>query len=321
MVDVRPFDQCVAGDESRLGKLAPWHEGTLHHIFRDGWMWIIPFDNHPASINPVCSVGLQLDPRSRPKPDGVDPHEEFRALIADYPEIVRQFENAKPVREWVSSGRLQYSSSRVVGDRWCLLSHSAGFVDPLFSRGLSNTVEVMSLAASLLLAAAADDDFSEARLKPIETLQNNTIAANDVLVHGAYLSFRDFRLWNAWFRIWGLTQVYGVTRLLRALTAFEQTGAASAFDRLDAPARPGALTPDHPEVADLIEAAYRAMRAFEDGTLTAEAAEAEIFGLLEGAPDLPPIFPFADKTVRFGKSSIRTELAVDSWLFEQLKAA
>jgi tetracycline 7-halogenase / FADH2 O2-dependent halogenase len=319
MVNVRPFDSCVANDESRLGKLAPWHQGTLHHIFRDGWMWVIPFDNHPDSINPICSVGLQLDPRSRPKPAGVDPFDEFRSLIADYPELCRQFENAKPIREWVSSGRLQYSSDRVVGDRWCLLSHSAGFVDPLFSRGLSNTVEVVSLTASTLLAAAARDDFSRERLVPIEALQRSTIAGNDALVHGAYISFRDFDLWNAWFRIWGLTQVYGVSRLLRCMAAFDETG-PKAFERLDAPARPGALTPDHPEIADLIERAYRAIAAVETGELSAQQAETRIFDIIASAHDLPPIFPFADRAVHLGRSSAETQLAVDGWLSRQMQA-
>jgi FADH2 O2-dependent halogenase len=320
MIDVRPFDDCVEHDESGLGKLAPWHQGTLHHIFRDGWMWVIPFQNHPQSINPICSVGLQLDPRKHPKPAGVDPYDEFKQLISDYPEIARQFESATPVREWVSSGRLQYASSRMVGDRWCRLSHSSGFVDPLFSRGLQNSVEIISLTAKLLLEAAASDDFSEEKLKPIATLQANTVAANDMLVNGAYIAFRDIRLWNAWFRIWGLTQVYGVTRLLRSLFLFEETGNRSAFERLDRPLRPGTLAPDHPPVVDLIEEAYGAMLAFESGQLSAEQAESRVFELLGRADDLPPTFPFADKSVRFGSRSTRTQLAGESWLYQQMKA-
>ena len=105
MIDVEPFDDCVEADETRLAKLAPWHGGTLHHIFRHGWMWVIPFNNHPDAVNEVVSVGLQLDPRFHPKPDDMDPLDEFHELIADYPEVARQFQNAKPVREWVSSDR------------------------------------------------------------------------------------------------------------------------------------------------------------------------------------------------------------------------
>ena len=321
MVDVHPFDGCVAGSEEGLGKLASWHEGTLHHIFRDGWMWVIPFDNHPGAMNPVCSVGLQLDPERRPKPAGMEPFDEFRSIIEDYPEIRAQFRDAKPVRNWVSSGRLQYSSAQNVGDRWCLLSHSGGFVDPLFSRGLSNTSEVLNIAASTLLDAARDDDFSAARLAPIDTVNKGAIAGNDTLVHGAYISFRDFRLWNAWFRIWGLTQVYGISRFLKSLVDFENTGRPSAFERLDRPRRPGGLTPDHPAIADLIDAAYASMRGFDEGRLSAEAAERDIFDRFAAAENLPPNFPFADRTVHFGRDTLATQIAVDSWLHAQLLAA
>ena len=321
MVDVQPFDRCVTESEDGLGKLAAWHEGTLHHIFRDGWMWVIPFNNHPAAMNPVCSVGLQLDPELRPKPGNMDPFEEFQAIIEDYPEIRAQFRDAKPVRNWVSSGRLQYSTSSNVGDRWCLLSHSGGFVDPLFSRGLSNTVEVLNVAATTLLAAARDDDFSTARLMPIETVNQAAIAGNDTLVHGAYISFKDFGLWNAWFRIWGLTQVYGISRFLKSLVEFENTGMPSAFDRLDCPQRPGALAPDHPDIVDLIDSAYAAMLAFDQGRMSAEATERTIFDLLAEAENLPPNFAFVDRTVHFGRDTLATQIAVDSWLHAQLHAA
>ncbi len=321
MIDVRPFDDCVAADESRLAKLTPWHHGTLHHIFREGWMWVIPFDNHPDATNRVVSVGMQLDPRSCPKPQDKEPLQEFRDFIAGYPEVARQFENAKPIREWVSSGRLQYSSSKTVGDRWCLLSHSAGFIDPLFSRGLSNTMEVVSLTAEILLQAAADDDFGEARLKPLETLQLATIDWNDRLVHGAYVSFRNFELWNAWFRIWGLTQVFGVLRLARAFLEHERTGDPAAFHSLDAPAIPGGLTPEHPEVAALIRQAHEAMEQVADGSLAEAAAVERLFTLFREASFLPPSFPFTDPAARFGRQGLSAQLEMDHWLVERLKAA
>ena len=321
MIDVKPFDECVEADERGLPKLAPWHGGTLHHIFRQGWMWMIPFNNHPEATNKLISVGMQLDPRLCPKPADKDPLDEFRDFIADYPEIKKQFADAKPVREWVSSGRLQYSSSRTVGDRWCLLSHSAGFVDPLFSRGLSNTVETLSLTAQTLLDAAADDDFSAERLRPLETLQLSTVDWNDRLVHGAYVSFRRFNLWNAWFRIWGLTQAFGVLRLARAFLAHERSRDPNEFRPLDYPPIPGALTPEHPEVAALIVKAHEAMQAFDAGTMTEEATEAELFRLFDEAPFLPPNFAFADRSARFGRQGLSAQLDMDHWLVEQLRAA
>lgn len=319
MIDVRPFDDCLAPGAARP-PLAAWHQGTLHHIFREGWMWVIPFNNHLEHINPVVSVGLQLDPRRRPKPAG-DPHDEFKALIADYPDVQAQFAEAKPVREWVTSGRLQYTSRTNVGDRWCLLSHSSGFIDPLFSRGLSNTIEVVSLMAELLLEGAREDDFSAERLRPLEMLQRETVAWNDRLVHGAYTSFRSFPLWNAWFRFWGLSQTYGVLRLARAFMEHERTGRSEAFAHLDRPALPGALTPDHPEIAARMEEAYQVMARVAEGTLREEEAVERIFDVYAGIPRLPPNFAYTDRDVHFGRQGLTAQLEIDHWLIEQLRAA
>jgi hypothetical protein len=101
------------------------------------------------------------------------------------------------VRDWVSTGRLQFTSTRCFGDRFGLLSHAAGFIDPLFSRGLSNTVEVNGALATTLLAALDDDDLSAERFSAVEQLQQNLIDGNDKLVSASYSSFRDFELWNA----------------------------------------------------------------------------------------------------------------------------
>ena len=62
-------------------------EGTLHHLFAGGWLWIIPFNNHSQATNPLCSVGLMLDPRIYPLQPDISPEEEFYAFIAKYPSL------------------------------------------------------------------------------------------------------------------------------------------------------------------------------------------------------------------------------------------
>ncbi|NEQ53069.1 MAG: NAD(P)-binding protein [Leptolyngbya sp. SIO3F4] len=56
MVGVPCFHTVTA---SKSAYDVPFHlsEGTLHHIFEGGWLWVIPFDNHAKSTNPLCSVG------------------------------------------------------------------------------------------------------------------------------------------------------------------------------------------------------------------------------------------------------------------------
>jgi FADH2 O2-dependent halogenase len=80
MIDVPGFND-VTMPHQEFGHPYPLSQGTLHHIFKGGWLWIIPFNNHPASTNPLCSVGLQLDPRLYPQRDDLTPEEELREFI------------------------------------------------------------------------------------------------------------------------------------------------------------------------------------------------------------------------------------------------
>jgi FADH2 O2-dependent halogenase len=199
MIDVEPFEDCVTNELH-----VKWSQGTLHHVFDHGWVWVIPFNNWEGSTNPLVSIGLTLDPRVYPEPEGVSPEDEFAAFMERLPSANRQFTRAKAVREWVRTGRLQYSASRTIGPRFCLLSHAAGFVDALFSRGLINTMEVIRGLAPLLLAALDDDDFDESRFEALDARQLAVLDYADRLAFGSFAAWRDFEVWNVWMRVWAI---------------------------------------------------------------------------------------------------------------------
>ena len=182
-------------------------EGTLHHVFDGGWLWVIPFDNHAKSTNPLCSVGLMLDPRVYPTQPKLSAEAEFFQFIERFPSIAKQFQQAKAVRAWTRTGRIQYGAKKVVGDRFCLLGQAAGFVDPLFSKGLYTALTCTSLLAERLLEAKAMGDYSAAHFQPVEALTLAYIQANDTLVAHAYQSFSDYRLWAPVSVLW-LTGAY-----------------------------------------------------------------------------------------------------------------
>jgi FADH2 O2-dependent halogenase len=205
MVGVKKYDDCIHS----IGEIQDeilWYQGTLHHIFDGGWMWIIPFNNHEKSTNPICSVGLNLDPRKYPKTD-IFPEQEFQNFLSRFPDIAIQFEDAKPVRDWVSTGRLQYSSHSCMGERFYLLPHAAGFIDPLYSFGLVNTCTIIIPLASRIMKAISENDYSTERFADIERLQQKLFDYNDNLVNCSYISFSNFNLWDAWRRVWMLGTV------------------------------------------------------------------------------------------------------------------
>ncbi len=201
MIDVPDYHK-IGATRDEYGLPFGVSEGTLHHVFEGGWLWVIPFNNHERSTNPLCSVGLMLDPRIHPMHSELTPEEEFNDFIQRFPSIAEQFAAAKAVRPWTRTGRIQYGSSSVVGDRFALLGHAVGFVDPLFSKGLYASLMATSVLANLLVDAADSGDYSAQRFQPLEETTQAFIRTNDRLISNAYKSFADYRLWSVYTVMW-----------------------------------------------------------------------------------------------------------------------
>jgi FADH2 O2-dependent halogenase len=285
MVGVRPFDEIFHAEGQRW----KWHEGTLHHIFDGGWLWVIPFNNHARATNSLVSVGLQLDPRRYPKNGTAQ--EEWEGFLKKYPTIAAQFAGARPVRDWVHSDRLQFSSKHCVGPRWAMMVHATGFIDPLFSRGLENTAVTIHALASRLVKALRDDDFSMSRFEYIECLQQKLLEHNDDLVAACYVAFRDFRLWDAFHRMWISGAVLGVLRLQNAYWKFMETRDPAVLDALDEGSlHLGFLVPDVEDWFRLYTDARAEVQAFEEGKISADRASNNIHRMIDQTKIVPPLF-------------------------------
>jgi FADH2 O2-dependent halogenase len=267
MVTVPSFQQ-----EQNTMPLA-WSLCTLHHCFERGWFWVIPFNNHPGSTNPLVSVGLTIDPRRYPRSG--PPEKEFQEFLQKFPSVAEQFADARAVRPWVSTGRLQYSSKQCTGYRYCLMSHAAGFVDPLFSRGMVNTVEIISALLDPLLNSLATDSFDEQAYKHIDRLQQRVLDYNDNLVNGSFISWTDFDLWNAWLRVWSLGTILAEFRLMNALNDYTRTRdekclASEAKDPIFSDF-------EDPDYGPFFRQSVEWIEAFEAGNLSAQETSKRIF--------------------------------------------
>ena len=298
MVDVRPTDE-VLHHAPQDQPPVPWHEGTMHHLFKRGWFWVIPFNNNKVSRNPLCSVGVTLDERTYPKPTNMTPEEEFYAIASRFPAVRRQFEGARAVRPWVSTDRLQYSSRQVVGERYCLLSHAAGFLDPLFSRGLSNSCEVINILAWRLLEAFKDDQFTEERFGYVNEMQQRLLDYNDDLVNCAYISFDDYDLWNAVFRIWAYGSVPGTVRIHHAIQQASRTGDDHPYRELEEAPNLGLWWPNHKGYADLFALMVETCESYERGEIGSQAAANRLLRELETADWVAKGVGFGDRNARF----------------------
>ncbi|MFE5584806.1 NAD(P)/FAD-dependent oxidoreductase [Kitasatospora sp. NPDC056531] len=298
MISVRPTDECLrVGPED--APPIPWVEGTMHHLFERGWFWSIPFNNGAGSRNPLISVGLTLDERLYPKREDVSPEQEFREFAARFPAVDRLFSQARTVRPWVSAGRIQYSSSRTVGHRWCLMSHAAGFIDPLYSRGLTNTGEVINSLAWRLLEALAEDDFSEERFAYVDELQRGLVRYNDELVNCSFISFSDHALWNAVYRIWCAAEVPINLRFDRFTERFTAAGDDAVLRRMEEAAYPGSPVPGSDGYQALFESMVRVCEAVDRGERTAADAGLELMKAVQESPVVLDHLGLRDPATRF----------------------
>ena len=213
MIDVPCFHD-VAASQKEYHLPFRVSEGTLHHVFKGGWLWIIPFNNHKRSTNPLCSVGLQLDPRLYPVREDLTPEQEFYNFIAQFPSMLAQLKDAKAVRNWTRTGRIQYSSTRAVGDRFALLGHAAGFIDPLYSKGLYTSFMSVGLLAHLLLDAHAAQDYSAARFEPLEKMTLSFVRTADRLTANSYKSWGNYKLWSVYSVVWMLGAYLELVKLM-----------------------------------------------------------------------------------------------------------
>ncbi|WP_432196071.1 NAD(P)/FAD-dependent oxidoreductase [Streptomyces sp. bgisy027] len=293
MVNVRPFDT-VAPPREQHGMPSPFSQGTLHHLFRGGWFWVIPFDNHSAGTSELCSVGVNLDLDRHPRPEGMSAEEEFWRYVHKFPSVARQFEGARAVRPYVSTDRTQFSSRTVVGDRWCLLPHASDFIDPLFSSGLAVTVMALNALSHRIIDAVREDDFGTARFGYLEQWIKRMFRFYDDLVSCSYVSFDDFELWNAWNRVWTITTLYGTNAQNQAAVAFEKTGDPASFTALETAPYRGLQGVDNPWVRQLFEEARDVVLAYGTGDLTKNQTVTRIFDLLRESGLCPAVWGTLD---------------------------
>lgn len=311
MTGVKPFED--VDDEAQ--PLAPWSQGTLHHFFDGGWMWVIPFGNYPGSQNELCSVGLCFDNARFPRDPGVRPEDAWAGFLARFPAIARQFEGAVPVRPWISTDRLQYSSSRCVGERFWLTPHAAGAVDALYSMGNINVFQALATGVRLVLEAFEEDAFTADHFQPLQRLTDNLLRFQDRIVYGSYAGLRSPELLELWFTLWGLTDGARVREVLKPLVRYARTGRREDLCTYDA--RPEDVLTGFGQSTEIVRAEEALERLDEFCDVMRELEQEEATGP-ETAIRLRAAME-SDERFDMHVDAILTGLGEHPWIFEPLR--
>lgn len=163
---------------------------TQHHVFDGGWYWGIPFDNG------VTSIGVCLDMERFPEND-LSGEAEFRAITDRLPVVKAILEDTETTMPYVKSGRMQYLSRQLAGDRWALLPFAGAFLDPWQSTGLTiSLMGVERLVWALDNVVFKLNAFERSSFQNYEHSLGKEYYHLSRFIHGIYKSFKDYRLFR-----------------------------------------------------------------------------------------------------------------------------
>jgi len=117
---------------------------TVHPVRPEIWYWLIPFSDGTSSVGVIY-------PDQDPEFDGLDDQAIFDRLIGDTG-LGPLLAKAEPTRPLNAIAGYSAQSDTLFGDGYVLLGNSAGFLDPVFSSGVTIAMHSAELAAKALIA-------------------------------------------------------------------------------------------------------------------------------------------------------------------------
>ena len=226
-------------------------------------------------------------PAGRPRKRAeLSPEEEFFSFVDRFPSMAAHFKGARAARAWTRTGRQQYTATQIVGERFCLQGHAAGFIDPLYSKGLYTTLMSTALLAHLLLDAHRDRDYSATRFKPLEELTLRYVAAHDRVVANSYKSWSNYKLWSVYSVLWLLGAYTEYVKLLS--TRGRVRSRDEYFATVQTLRLVGGGFGEFKALADRIDAIIEAVDPCDEAAV--DRAVAEIRALYDATPWIPWAF-------------------------------
>lgn len=172
-------------------------DAALHHVLKEGWMWWIRFSNNITSVGLVLHGDPPIETEFGDGTPGTKSSSAaaiWHSVVSKYPTLARAMEHAEivaPTNDWVSTERLQRRVAACAGDGWAMLPHTVGFVDPLHSTGIAQSLAGVDRLTTALLQHGRDPKSLEAALGVYARQLQDELSLIDLFVSGAYTAIRQ----------------------------------------------------------------------------------------------------------------------------------
>lgn len=239
----------------------PIDDAALHHLFPEGWMWQLPFNNG------VTSAGFSIQRDFTTGLSELSPAAEFQAWLQRYPSLRDQFRNATPCNAAgiIRSGRLQRWLSPAAGANWALLPTTAAFLDPLHSTGNAHTLLGIDRLARYFTkyGTACGTSAGRGDLAEYDQHIQREAAHIDRIVHSGFFSLPNFELFAASSMLYFTAAIWS-----------EHLRHSGGWDR-----DYGFLLANHPDYAAIVQRFHQRLRDVQGGAAT-PAQQAELVAQL-----------------------------------------
>jgi FADH2 O2-dependent halogenase len=165
-------------------------DAALHHVFDDGWMWVLRFGNG------ITSAGISMTGRTAAELNLADRESAWHRFLALYPTVGAQFVASQPVREFTYAPKLAFRSAAAAGEAWAMLPSAAAFVDPLFSTGIPLTLVGIERLGQILEDGLAVPELPD-RLRDYGELTLSDADWSARFVGGCFAAMPHFELFTA----------------------------------------------------------------------------------------------------------------------------
>jgi len=171
----------------------PCDAAALHQVLDEGWMWQLRFDSG------VVSAGFAIDEAMSPLDVSLPIDMEWNQVLSRYPSLVKQFAESSvvdPPGGLRRTGRMQRLASQMAGEDWAMLPNTAGFIDPLHSTGIAQTLCGIERLIAVLEKCWGRSNLA-AEMQFYEQTLRNEFDLIDRIVSMGYASRQTFRLFAA----------------------------------------------------------------------------------------------------------------------------
>jgi FADH2 O2-dependent halogenase len=163
----------------------PPDDAALHHVFDGGWIWVLHFNNGWTSAGVAATEAIDRRFELR------EGERAWHRLLNSLPLVKAQFEEARPQKAFTYLPQLPFLSSSIAGEGWAMLPSAAGFVDPLLSTGIPQSLLGISRLAELFSDGWVPHDFETGLHKYANQTRGDFLATSH-LIGALYRNMGDF---------------------------------------------------------------------------------------------------------------------------------